>query len=307
MKLKIVTYNIDGLPESLDLNDLPWILKPITWIYKLIKKTTLVTINDGCDKAENIKKIGDYLESENPDIITVQEDFNYHKELVDNFYDKYSWGTYSGGFDLKNIFKSMTWFPKPRFKADGINLFAKTGKVSINSEVIIPWNKSYGYIDHANDKLTTKGFRYYNLLINGKIGVDVYVVHMDADFYHPENCPDISGDLEARKSQLNQLVEYIKSKKYNRFNPIIIIGDTNSYNKYSWDKENIEINLIHNLDHEFEFSVNEAIPNNYSDCDRIFYINHRYSNYKLQLEECYFNKDIHLSDHFPLIATFNIN
>lgn len=40
--IKILTYNVDGLPESLDLNNLPWILKPIAWIYKLIKGTTIV-------------------------------------------------------------------------------------------------------------------------------------------------------------------------------------------------------------------------------------------------------------------------
>jgi hypothetical protein len=40
--MKIITYNIDGLPESLDLNDLPWIFKPIVWIYKLFKKTTII-------------------------------------------------------------------------------------------------------------------------------------------------------------------------------------------------------------------------------------------------------------------------
>jgi hypothetical protein len=28
-ELKLITYNIDGLPPSLDLNDLPCILKPI--------------------------------------------------------------------------------------------------------------------------------------------------------------------------------------------------------------------------------------------------------------------------------------
>ena len=123
-QLKLITYNIDGLPEKLDLNDLPLILRPIAWVYKLIKKTTLITINDGNNKAENIKKIGTYLENENPDIIAVQEDFNYHNELTKNLNDSYCSGTYSGGFDLKHIFKSMTWFPKPRFKADGINLFA---------------------------------------------------------------------------------------------------------------------------------------------------------------------------------------
>lgn len=310
-QIKIITYNIDGLPEKLDLNDLPWILKPIAWIYKLFKKTTLITINDGCNKLDNIRKIGEYLEKENPDIIGVQEDFNYHNELVEKFYNKYSWGIYSGGFDLKHIFKSMTWFPIPRFKADGINLFGKVGKVHINIENIIHWNKSHGYVSHANDLLTHKGFRYYNLQVNDKYSVDVYVVHMDADFYHAENCPDVYGDIEARKSQFNQLVDVILMNYNNgNINPVIIIGDTNSYDKYEWDKENIEIELLHPINHQKTLTIKEAIPDNYKDCDRIFYINNYMNpNYKLELVDCKFDLDIAqqaLSDHLPLIATFNI-
>jgi hypothetical protein len=78
MVLKVLTYNIDGLPEKLDLNDLPWIFKPIVWIYKLIKKTTLVPINDDTNKSIKVLNIGDYLNKSNADIIGVQEDFNYH-------------------------------------------------------------------------------------------------------------------------------------------------------------------------------------------------------------------------------------
>ena len=307
-QIKVITYNIDGLPEKLDLNDLPLILRPIAWVYKLFKKTTVITINDGDSKAENIAKIGSYLLNENPDIIAVQEDFNYHNELTKNLNDSYCSGTYSGGFDLKHIFKSMTWLPKPRFKADGLNLFIKNNKVKIRTEDIVHWNKSYGYIDHANDLLTHKGFRYYDLQINGKYRIDVYAVHMDADFYHPENCPDISGDLEARKSQFNQLVDRILSNYNNGcFNPTIIIGDTNSYDKYEWDKRNIDMELIHKINHYSYLHIKEAIPNNFSDCDKIFYINNYNADYELELIDCKFDLDAEqLSDHKPLIAAFNI-
>ena len=40
MEIKLATYNIDGLPEQLDLNDLPWLFKPIAWVYKMFKGTT---------------------------------------------------------------------------------------------------------------------------------------------------------------------------------------------------------------------------------------------------------------------------
>ena len=128
-ELKILTYNIDGLPESLDLNDLPCILKPIMWIYKLIKKTTIVKINDNKDTSNKMKQISKFLLDSNADIIGVQEDFNYHNELTSELYDTYSLGTYSGGFDISKIFSSvecLTNFPLPRFKADGMNLFTKS-------------------------------------------------------------------------------------------------------------------------------------------------------------------------------------
>lgn len=306
-QLKILTYNIDGLPETLDLNDLPCILKPIAWIYKAIKKTTIVRINDNVDTDKKMKEIGQYFINSEADIIGVQEDFNYHKELTEDLYDKYSWGTYSGGFDIDKIFSSiecLSHFPLPRFKADGMNLFTKIG-IHTNKEEIINWNKSSGYIDHANDLLTHKGFRFYNLNFDN-VELDVYIVHMDADFYHPENCPDVTKDIEARKLQINQLLDYIYTRHNKGIsNPIIIMGDTNSYNKYEWDAENIN-NFITTLNYIKEFDCKEAIPNNYEDCDRIFFVNNSNAKYKLELNECHFDKDISLSDHKPLFATFDI-
>lgn len=309
-ELKVLTYNIDGLPESLDLNDLPCILKPITWIYKLIKKTTIIKINDNKDTSNKMKQISKFLLDSNADIIGVQEDFNYHNELTSELYDAYSWGTYSGGFDISKIFSSvecLTNFPLPRFKADGINLFTNhnTSLLNLYSEDIVHWKKSCGYIKHANDLLTHKGFRFYTITIEDNIDIDVYVLHMDADFYHPENCPDVTKDVETRKNQIDQLLSYIFEKYYTSTNPAIIMGDTNSYDKYNWDKENIEY-FIKNINYIKELNCQEAIPNNYNDCDRIFFINNDKSKYKLELNKCYFDKDICLSDHKPLFATFDI-
>ena len=298
MELKVLTYNIDCLPQNLDLKDLPWWLQPVRWIYKLVKKTDLIRINDNECKPYDI---GRYLLDSDADIIALQEDFNYHTEMYySTLKNIYNDTFHTGKIDLKNI----KWFPYPRFKADGMNLFAKKENVHILLGDTIKWNKSSGYFSHANDLLTTKGFRFYDIMIDG-IFIDVYNIHMDADFYNGKN--NTTKDLEARRSQFDQLVSYIKDRKKQGFNnPIIIMGDTNSYNKYDWDVHNIKTHLIHELDHEFEFSVNEALPHNFSDCDRIFYINNVYSDFELRLKECYFDVDTKLSDHFPLIATFKI-
>ncbi len=310
MKLKVITYNIDGLPEKLDLSTLPWVFKPISWIYKLIKKTTIVTINDNTNSSEKIKQISKYFKESNADLIGVQEDFNYHNELINDLYGKYSWGTYTGGFDINKIFSSvecLSHFPLPRFKADGINLFTNHNKtlLDISSENIVSWKKSNGYVSNANDLLTHKGFRFYTITFEDKIDIDVYVLHMDADFYHPVNCPNVEKDVEARRSQFKQLTEFILNRFNNVHNPVIIMGDTNSYDKYTWDVANID-EFIRSINKNITLCCEEVIPNNYEDCDKIFIINTTKSRYQLEVNTCYFDKDISLSDHKPLIAEFNI-
>lgn len=300
MKLKVITYNIDGLPETLDLNDLPWVFKPLVWIYKKIKGTTVIRINDDTDSSRKMWEIGRYLASQQVDVIGVQEDFNYHTELVEAMPEHTS-STYTGGFDLSEVFSSMTWFPIPRFKADGINFF-KSSNVTVNEEDIVSWNKSYGYFTHANDKLVHKGFRFYSTSISG-ITVDIYVLHMDADFYNPDSCPDVSRDVKARKSQLQQLTKYIIGK--NSSNPSIIMGDTNSTEKYEWDVENINKYLIEPINSQSGLSINESQPKNMTDVDRVFYVNSTASPYSLEVEDCYYDS-VSYSDHKPLVTVFEL-
>lgn len=315
MKIKLITYNIDGLPEKLDLNDLPWILKPIAWIYKLFKGTTTITINDNGNESEKIKGISELLSKYYADIIAIQEDFNYHNELMGPLSNNYTCGTYTGGFDLSKIFSSvecLTYFPLPRFKCDGENIIAKKDRIKLASENIVKWNKSYGYFTHANDLLTHKGFRVYQTEIDGEVLIDVYIIHMDADFYNIETCPDISGDIEARKEQLIQLSNYILERyKNGTNNPIIIMGDTNSSNSYSWDVNNINRYLLEPINNTNGLEINEMAANNDEDVDRIFYVNVKESKYIIKPIECYYDKNFvnergKLSDHNPLITTISI-
>ena len=295
--IKVLTYNIDGLPDVIDLNDLPWILKPIAWIYKLFKKTTLIKVNDGSTSLDRFNKIKEFMIKSNSDFIGVQEDFNFHDEVYPS--EIYKDSKHTGKIEISNL----RWFPYPRFKADGINLFTKKN-IKVLSEYIESWEECNGYISHANDAITRKGFRLYNVETN-EARLDIYIIHMDADFYEPGTCPDVSRDVAARESQFKQLINCIKSR-YNRGinNPIIIMGDTNCYDRYKWDKDLVN-NFISELNNIQYLHAKEAIPSNYNDCDRIFYVNHENGNHKLELEECNFNL-ISLSDHRPLVATFNI-
>lgn len=283
MELKVVTYNIDGLPGVIDLNGLPWHLKPFSWLYRALKGTTCVTVNDNGDRAESTLEISRRLSELDADIIAVQEDFNYHAELMDSLLC-YSTGRHMGGIAFENI----RWWPYPKFKADGLNILATS---YVFDELIMPWEKSHGYFKHANDKLTTKGFRYFSVKKKG-CWIDVFVVHMDADFYDPVKCPDVSKDVAARKSQFEQLANMINC--LDDGGPLIVMGDFNSYPKYEWDCQNVS---------QFLDSVpglQEAKPDNQLDCDHIFYRG-------LTLKDCYSDLSFgNLSDHKPLVAEFEI-
>lgn len=305
--IKLISYNIDGLPESLDLNDLPWILKPIAWIYKLIKKDTKIRINDNEDTEHRITDISQFIKTTNADIIAVQEDFNYHSELMQNLSQNYNDSEHRGGFDIHKLFSSIDWFsdfPLPRFKADGLNLITKKSRVVLQEEDCVKWNDCFGYIDHANDKLTHKGFCMYTILVDNEYEIDVYNIHMDADYRS-----DLDGekDLEVRKSQINQLCNYIIDRYNNgNTNPVIIIGDTNSYPDRWEDVNNINNTLLSTINSVEELNIQESVPNNVLDVDRVFYINNSNSLYSLQPAHCEYNLDVWASDHNPLIVEFNI-
>lgn len=302
MEIKVITYNIDGLPEQLDLKDLPWIFKPIVYIYNKVKGTTVIKINDNYNTGINMMGISNYLSTTGADAVSVQEDFNYHSNLMQCL-SGYTSSTFTGMISLSDVFHSIKWFPYPRFKADGLNLITKKSRVEIINEKIVKWKKSYGYFSHANDKLTSKGFRAYTLSIEG-IDIDVYILHMDADFYNPDTCPDIEGDIEARKSQLQQLSDYIINRNSNR--PAIIMGDTNSTEKYEWDRINISNYLLDPINKTESLSIMEAVPSNYVDVDRVFYVNNSNSKYELKVEECYFDLEQNWSDHYPLVVRFTV-
>lgn len=286
MEIKIATYNIDGLPEKIDLRQLPWPLKPISWLYKAFRGTTCVTINDNKNKAAKTKEISRRLYALGAVIIAVQEDFNYHDELMSHF-PVYERGNHSGGITIDNL----RWFPYPRFKADGLNIIANPAYSILMDEHIEPWKKSHGYFGHANDKLTTKGFRYYSVK-TPSTWIDVFVVHMDADFYDPVKCPDVSKDVAARRSQFEQLANTINLLEAG--DPLIVMGDFNSYQRYEWDKENIDhfLSLVPDLQ--------LAVPENREDCDHIFVRG-------LKVKRCYFDTSFgNLSDHKPLIAELEL-
>lgn len=303
-KLRVCTYNIDGLPDKLDLNTLPWVLRPIAWIYKLFKKTTVITINDNDDKQRDAVAVGAKLYLMDNDIIGVQEDFNYHC-YVSARMPSYSFGRYTGGFFLDKIFSSVeifSYFPLPRFKADGLNIIVKNSRVKIVSGDIVRWDKSNGYFNHANDLLTHKGFRHYEIIVDGEVPLDVYIVHMDADFYNG-NYAGIEDDVNARRAQMSQLTDYIIRFKKTDCSPTIIMGDFNSTKKYEWDNDNIEHLLKEPINNIPYLHIDEAGTT--EDVDRIFYIKDDRCSIEIECEcTTIWDESPRPSDHNPYSADF---
>jgi hypothetical protein len=54
-------------------------------------------------------------------------------------------------------------------------------------------------------------------------------------------------------------------------------------------------------------NIKEAVPSNYTDVDRLFYINTTSSTYEIEIKNCFFDVDICHSDHKPLITELILN
>ena len=113
------------------------------------------------------------------------------------------------------------------FDTDGLNLIWKTSKVQATNESWTRWNDR---TDTDGNQFVKKGYRHYDMTLEGGEVIDVYVLHMDA------------GDAtSSREGQWRQLADAVNAADPNR--PKLIIGDTNS----RWTREDINANFVNRL------------------------------------------------------------
>ena len=149
----------------------------------------------------NQKVIGKYLSENDFDIVAVQEDFGYHKQLV---------GAMSG-------FAYSTTHTGSIPGGDGLNVF--TTDMPLYNETRETWNESCGILSDGSDELTPKGFVYTVIDIGNGIYVDFYNLHADA--YGGV------GSKAARTSQFKQLAAFIQARSAENDRPVIVTGDFN--------------------------------------------------------------------------------
>ena len=191
--------NVDGLPQ----------------------KVLTFELNADGPGSDGTKLISKYLKQKGYDFIGVSEDFNYHGSLMESLNDEYDSGTIRTTLSVGGIFSG---FP---FDTDGLNLIWKTSKAQATNESWTRWNDR---TDTDGNQFVKKGYRHYDMTLEGGEVIDVYVLHMDA------------GDAtSSREGQWRQLADAVNAADPNR--PKLIIGDTNS----RWTREDINANFVNRL------------------------------------------------------------
>ncbi len=299
-----VALNVDGLPNKIATFDL----------------------NPDGPGRDGTLKISQYLASKGYDFIGCSEDFNYNGALMESL-DGYSCGTIRNTLSVGDIDYWQLIQGKIHVDTDGLNLLWKNSKISTTGESWTKWNDTEST---DGNQYVNKGYRYYNVTIDGRVSIDVFILHMDA------------GDTNAtwsRESQWRQLADAINNSDNTRAK--LIIGDTNS----RYTREDVISNFINRLSNDFTMSdvwvefyrngiypttdmdnlTDQSNPTNYSNyeiVDKIIYINPRAANtvqlvpQSFRIEQDYTygyvnelngganDDNTPLGDHRPVVVTF---
>ncbi|MBE1441467.1 jacalin-like lectin [Paenibacillus sp. OAS669] len=241
--------------------------------------------------AANTQKISPLLNDY--DIVVVQEDFNYHNDLIKYVTLPYT-STTSGPAGIGSGLNRMSRYPFTDF-------------------IRTKWNKSYGIFDNGSDQLTPKGFDVARHQLEPGVNIDVYTLHADAG--------TDNGSMDARRDNIRQLKDYIKT--YSDGNAVIVMGDTNCRYTRSGDVMEELLDENHLKDAWIELVRNGSIPPdgdalmdssqlngpNYEVVDKILYrgssiVQLQATSYKLEDTKFTDSSGNQLSDHYPVSAVF---
>lgn len=277
IRLSVATYNIDGLPLEL----------------------AGIKINPDGPAEEGTRKIAQKLEEREWDVLGLNEDFNFHTQVVEGL-TSYSLQTYKGNIRSSLAIATSILFRRYRFDADGLELATRSG-IGVSNETIIPWNNDavYGYFTNDNDSLTKKGFRYYTVTLPEGCSTDLIILHADAGGDRP--------DIMARENGMSQLYDFI-SQKIESKDPLIVMGDFNCF--YSRDR--LKELFIDRLNAIEGITVGDACRDLgvAEEIDKILYLNRKDADYTIvpvyaELVNDFTKEDgSQLSDHRPVTATF---
>lgn len=188
-EVTIVTYNVHGLPSDLADTD-----------------------------PEKIKQIGPLLNRY--DIVLIQEDFVYHKELAAE-----AEHPYQEPITEEELIKSMQEESPLEIK-NGLSTFSH---LPIDKYAHRGWNACNGLATDSRDCLAPKGFSVGECEVAPGVKIDIYNCHMDAG--------SSPGDIAARQKQIQQLAEFMDRRS--RYHGVILACDTNLESSDQYDLENL--------------------------------------------------------------------
>ena len=300
-----VALNVDGLPQKINY---------VVGSYDL---------NPDGPGADGTKLISQYLSAKDYDFIGCSEDFNYNGSLMESLNDRYWCGTIRNTLSVGDLDYWDLIQGKLHVETDGLNLIWKFNRIDATNESWTRWNDTEST---DGNQYVEKGYRHYDISINGGPTIDVYILHMDA------------GDTNAtwsRESQWRQLVEAINNADRSRAK--LIIGDTNS----RWTREDIISNFMSRLSADYTMSdvwvefyrngiypttamdnlTDKSDPTNYTNyeiVDKIIYINPVAADspsltpesFRIEQDYTYGNVNstddtTPLGDHNPVVVTFS--
>lgn len=254
----------------------------------------LPAIISSSDPAKNTKQMSALLNKY--DIVSVQEDFAYHKDLISQVTELPYQTEHSGNVPI----------------GDGMNILSR---FPMYLETRYKWEDSHGFITDGADQMTPKGILYTSIEIEPGYFIDVYNLHTDAD------CDE--GSLAARRSNMNQLARLIQERSVGH--AVIVIGDTNS--RYTRAEDNFEAAVLETCglrdpwvdlkcngvapaDGEALFDYDNPNSAGHEVVDKIWYR----SGKNVELEAIFYAlldteftdaEGNQLSDHYPITATFS--
>ena len=294
----VATLNVDGLPG----------------------KIAFLNINAEGPQVAGSLRISNYLAKKDCDILCLQENFNYRWEIWSQLLLKYKKDEWSGGISLIGQDIDYAHLQNTKFKCDGLNTLWHHGICNHGYERT-PWTHNFGKFSHDFDDIITKGFRRHELKLADGGEVVVYNLHMDASSDRDEQKLNDGRDREARLAQWQQLADDILAHLDNR--PVIVAGDMNSY----YHRDDFQTVFIQAIEATGRATVGDAwvetnLGGSYpalgsepladETLDKILYINPTGGNsitpVSVTLDrEGYMDGDKPLGDHFPLIATFQLD
>lgn len=133
------------------------------------------------------------------DLVLAQEDFFYHDLLA---------------AQAAHPYRSQPMTGQSTLASDGLNRFSASPFTDFRRET---WKVCHGYLNAANDCLSSKGFSFARHTLDSGVELDVYNLHADAG--------RAAGDVAARSAQFQQLAAAIQAQSAGR--ATIVAGDTN--------------------------------------------------------------------------------